>query len=106
MSNETGRNEVYIRRFPVPGERVPVSEGGRYFFRRNDGTQDQDVLYVTDDLSAEARVLQTGDTIPSPVTTTRRLAKRITSLYRQRSSPVLSRNPSGEQPRPAWPEGN
>ena len=37
--------------------RVPVSEGGRYFYRRNDGTQDQDVLYVTEDLSAEARVL-------------------------------------------------
>ena len=37
--------------------RVPVSEGGRYFYRRNDGTQDHDVLYVADDLSAEARVL-------------------------------------------------
>ena len=36
---------------------LPVSEGGRYFYRRNDGTQDQDVLYVTEDLSAEARVL-------------------------------------------------
>lgn len=37
--------------------RVPVSEGGRYFYRRNDGTQDQDVLYVAEDLSAEPRVL-------------------------------------------------
>lgn len=37
--------------------RVPVSEGGRYFYLRNDGTQDQDVLYVTENLSAEARAL-------------------------------------------------
>ena len=27
-SNETGRNEVYIRSFPDPGERTPVSQGG------------------------------------------------------------------------------
>jgi prolyl oligopeptidase len=28
--------------------KVPVKEGGRYFYRRNDGLQDQDVLYVVD----------------------------------------------------------
>jgi len=48
--------------------RVPVSEGGRYFYRRNDGTQDQDVLYVTEDLSAEARVLIDPNTFSDDAT--------------------------------------
>jgi prolyl oligopeptidase len=36
---------------------VPAKEGGRIFYRRNDGLQDQDVLYVAESLEAEARVL-------------------------------------------------
>ncbi len=36
---------------------VPFKEGGRYFYRYNDGVQDQDVLYVTDDIDEPARVL-------------------------------------------------
>lgn len=36
---------------------VPRREGGRYFYMRNDGTQDQSVLYVADSLTATARVL-------------------------------------------------
>jgi prolyl oligopeptidase len=36
---------------------VPQREGGRYFFMRNDGTQDQSVLYVADGLDAPPRVL-------------------------------------------------
>jgi len=36
---------------------VPQSESGRYFFLRNDGTQDQSVLYVADALNAPPRVL-------------------------------------------------
>ncbi|HET7809476.1 MAG TPA: prolyl oligopeptidase family serine peptidase [Steroidobacteraceae bacterium] len=36
---------------------VPQSEAGRYFFLRNDGTQDQSVLYVADALDAPPRVL-------------------------------------------------
>jgi prolyl oligopeptidase len=36
---------------------VPQREGGKYFYLRNDGTQDQSVLYVADALDAPARVL-------------------------------------------------
>jgi prolyl oligopeptidase len=36
---------------------VPASEAGRYFFMRNDGKQDQSVLYVADALDAPPRVL-------------------------------------------------
>jgi len=36
---------------------VPQSEGGKYFYMRNDGTQDQSVLYVADALNAAPRVL-------------------------------------------------
>jgi prolyl oligopeptidase len=36
---------------------VPIEEGGKYFFRRNDGLQNQDVLYVMDAWGAEPRVL-------------------------------------------------
>jgi prolyl oligopeptidase len=36
---------------------VPQSENGRYFYLRNDGTQDQSVLYVADGLTAPGRVL-------------------------------------------------
>ena len=36
---------------------VPQREGGNYFYLRNDGTQDQSVLYVADALDAPPRVL-------------------------------------------------
>ena len=39
-------------RFDLPRER-----GGRYFYLRNDGTQDQSVLYVADSVDGEPRVL-------------------------------------------------
>jgi prolyl oligopeptidase len=35
----------------------PVQRGGRYFFERNDGLQDQNVLYVTDDLERPPSVV-------------------------------------------------
>jgi prolyl oligopeptidase len=36
---------------------TPQRESGKYFYLRNDGTQDQSVLYVADSLTATARVL-------------------------------------------------
>jgi len=36
---------------------VPEEEGGRYFYLRNDGVQEQSVLYVADSLNSAPRVL-------------------------------------------------
>lgn len=42
---------------------VPFRKGGRYFFSKNDGLQDQAVLYTTSDLSKEATILLDPNTL-------------------------------------------
>jgi len=71
VSAENALSQPYLEKLPQRawlGERlkqlwtyerfgVPQREGGRYFYLRNDGTQDQSVLYVADALNAPPRVL-------------------------------------------------
>ncbi|TPV95616.1 MAG: S9 family peptidase [Myxococcales bacterium FL481] len=42
---------------------APENKGGRYFFRRNNGLQDQDVLYWSDGIDGQARVLIDPNTL-------------------------------------------
>lgn len=42
---------------------TPFKEAGKYFFFKNNGLQNQSVLYVTDDLSSEGKVLLDPNTL-------------------------------------------
>ncbi len=47
---------------------IPETEGGRYFFKRNDGLQDQDVLYVAEAIDGEPRALIDPNTFSEDAT--------------------------------------
>jgi len=68
---------------------VPQRDGGRYFFLRNDGTQDQSVLYVADALNATPRVL-----VDPNVTTPKELEAMLMAIDR-RMAEKLGTPPSG-----------
>ncbi|WP_345735290.1 prolyl oligopeptidase family serine peptidase [Prosthecobacter algae] len=48
---------------------VPFEEGGRWFFNRNSGLQNQSVFYVTEDLEKEPRLLLDPNTLSTDGTT-------------------------------------
>jgi len=47
---------------------IPFKEGGRYFYSRNDGLQDQDVIYVAESLEDEPRVFIDPNTFSADAT--------------------------------------
>lgn len=55
-------------RFGVPIKRSGSAGARRYFYLRNDGTQNQSVLYVSDNLSSPGRVLFDPNTVRADAT--------------------------------------
>ena len=89
-SNESGRDEIYVRSFPEPGERSLVSqEGGQYPFWSPDGN----TLYYWQDAGAgEAFVAAYVQRFPTPVVLSRELL--FTGNYLEQFSDL---HPAGDR---------
>ncbi|MGH7163192.1 MAG: prolyl oligopeptidase family serine peptidase [Planctomycetota bacterium] len=60
LARSPARDRIYLRLrqlWNFERYRVPLREGGRYFFLKNDGLQNQDVLYTVERLDAAPRAL-------------------------------------------------
>ncbi|MGH8287255.1 MAG: prolyl oligopeptidase family serine peptidase, partial [Steroidobacteraceae bacterium] len=55
-------------RYGNPKKTVPLKAGGRYFYLRNDGAQNQSVLYVAEALAGEGRALVDPNAMRSDAT--------------------------------------
>eukprot|EP01037_Dinobryon_pediforme_P028551 gene28551-31875_t len=76
---------------------VPVKKGGRYFYTRNAGLQNQAVLYVRDSVNGEGRVLVDPNTWSKDGATA--LAEWLTVLWLTPAMDRLFVEPAGERRR-------
>jgi serine/threonine-protein kinase len=80
MSNESGRNEIYVQPYPGPGAKLQISidggteptwnpSGRELFFRNGDKMMVVDITMQASLSASKPRVLFEGQFLPSPATT-------------------------------------